>query len=71
MVGRFGLVDGRFVLEEQRLVLGRAALVAEDCAGGGQDGRHHRDAARKAVGMSNFGRVLKHMVVGTVYVKFF
>jgi len=69
LIRRLGLLDGRFVLEEQRIVLRRAALVAEERAQRGQDRRRHRQLAGEVV--SVLRPVLELVLVRPVNVKSF
>ena len=66
LVRRFGLLDRRFVFEEQCLALRGAGHVAERGADGRQDRGHHGDAAGKRIAAV---RVLDLVIVRTVNVK--
>ena len=68
LIGGLGLADRRFVLVQQRFVLGGAALVAEQRAHRGENRGHHRDARREVV--AAVGRhVLDFVIVRAVNMK--
>jgi hypothetical protein len=76
LVGRFGLLDRRVVLEEAGVRLGGSAQIREDRADRGDHGREHRDlvgeaaAADAVVALGGvLGHVLEFVVVRAVDVK--
>ena len=69
LIGSLGFLQHRLVLEQHGLVLGVAALIADDRAYRSQDRGEDRDISGKTV--SALGLVFHRMVVGAVNMKSF